>query len=252
MRRLWHNLNLSLLLVCGAIGQDLDNPASLAGLSPMAVAPAGDGCGSGGLTFSWHCETDNVTTGTPAGCVVSGGDGEPTYTGNAKIDTEYYYDGTHSLLISNANRYATFDAPNVIGMSEGKVVFWVMWTNTVALPNDASAFFDATVDSDTRIAVGTRSTGAVRITVYPDGTAITATTGTGQLTQDVWHKVTARWKVGGSPTTFSVQVDSQTEATSSTAIAFTGTLATYRLGETGSSAVKYWMDAVQIGTTSGL
>ena len=75
-----------------AAGNDL--AAIVSGTITNNTPAPGDSC-TGTLIASWHMETDDVTTGTPAGCSTE--DTTPTYQSGAARTTSRFYDGSSAI-----------------------------------------------------------------------------------------------------------------------------------------------------------
>jgi len=81
------------------------------------TATAGDSC-TGTLIHSWHMETDDVTTGTPAGCSTE--DTSPTYQSGAARTTDQFYDGASAIHGDGASSRAEFTTATDL-VSDGKI-----------------------------------------------------------------------------------------------------------------------------------
>lgn len=222
---------LTLQLVLSAVGQIMmpGSDAFLgAALDQSAGAPAGDGCGTDDLVFSWHMENLTVTTGTPAGC--SQGDTTGTLNSTAYLTNYVAQDGTYCLYCPSSADYCSFavTTDDIFNDDAGTFTIYIYvgtWLDGLYI---ATLFGDAS----NRIQIRTDGTdldGSRHVEMLLDfnGAAQVGitTTGTG-LSLNTWHKVTAKWRTGATDPSSSLQIDAQTAATGTTDLASWGTQAT--------------------------
>jgi len=89
-----------------------------AGTTPIGALV--DDC-SGSLMFSWHMESTDIESGSPAGC--SDGDTTGTAAGTPTISTDRYTDGTHSLLTNALDEGYTFTPTGLVDLDDAKITF---------------------------------------------------------------------------------------------------------------------------------
>lgn len=90
---------------------------------------AGDSC-TGTLLFAAHMENDDVTQGTPAGCVVSGGDNTITKTG-VSYSTTQKSDGSYASYSTAENSSMVISSTNMDVSITGTWCGDIYYTQTV-------------------------------------------------------------------------------------------------------------------------
>lgn len=239
--------SLATLLAIPAVGQIMMPGADAfigAAVGQPDAAPAGDGCGTGNLVFSWHMEDLTVTTGTPAGC--SQGDTTGTLNSGAYLTNYVAQDGTYSLRCPSSADYCSFSVSSDDIFNDDAGTFTIY----INVGTWLDGLYIATLLGDTTNRVQIRTDGTdvdgsrhVEMLLDFNGAAQLSitTTGTG-LSLNTWHKVTAKWRTGTTdPTTSSsLQIDTQTAVTGTTPLASWNTQATeLRIGGGVNSGLIY-------------
>lgn len=143
-----------------------------------------------GMLFEWHCETTDVTTGTPAGSSV--GDKTATANGAVSISPLQFQDGANSILVAGASQYYIFDWASgtpIVDPLAGTIDFYVRFT-TIA--DQALIYLE--VDGSNRIVVSVDSGNSYINTLHQaGGTSSNARTNVGAITTGTWYHVKVRW-----------------------------------------------------------
>lgn len=142
------------------------------------------------LLFAWHCETTDVTTGTPAGSSV--GDTTAIAVGTIAISTAQFQDGTHSVLFTNpSGRYEFAWADDIMKPNAGTADFWIYVDSTGNKDVDLLYLF---VDGSNRIRINYDSTnGYIAVQHIAGGTLSNGRTNTSVITTNTWYHCKVRW-----------------------------------------------------------
>lgn len=157
--------------------------------SPVtAAASPCDSC-TGNLLFSWHCENDDVTLGTPCGCSV--GDTTGTAASGAVLSTDQKQDGTYSLSIPTVSDYYgfTWASSDILNPNAGTIDFWFRYAYITA---GTPIYF--WVDVNNRIYVNPDvSNTYLAATHISGGTISSGRTGVSVVTSNTWYHAKIRW-----------------------------------------------------------
>ena len=168
-------------------------------LGSNACTPSSDSC-TGGLTFSWHCETANVTTGGACGgshnvnngC--SAGATTATANGGATLSSTQAEDGTYSVYVGGGNENYSFSVTDgtEISNTAGTFDIFVYVTSFVS----TGGFVDYYASSSDYIDVQmyTNTNNQFRLGYMAAGTgkfAITAISG--GFSTGAWYHISAEW-----------------------------------------------------------
>jgi len=163
------------------------------GMAGVVADPvAGDSC-TDGLISSWHMETDDLTTGTPAGCSTE--DTVPTYQSGAARSTSDFYDGASAINGDGTSARTDFSTSTPL-VAEGKVSFRA---KSGTYSSGATAWV-ALIDTSNRVFISIAGSGAdLRWGVTHTGTGTGDTcfipVASGRV-DDEWVYVEAGWKEG--------------------------------------------------------
>jgi len=207
----------------------------------------GDSC-TGGLLFSWHCESTTVTSGTPQGCSL--GDDLATGYSAAAINSDVVQDGTYSCDFPTSGDYYGFTVSNrdIADERAGTAIFYLYLNTFVA----NTWVFNLQYNEDTdRILVYQEAGTYNRLKLLYEGqnSLITAfTANTSNIPTGQWLKVTAKWSyaaVGGLHLSISYN-DANTGTSSSALNTMTGTPTTLHIGNAKTYSGDFAIDNIKI------
>jgi hypothetical protein len=170
-----------------------------------------DDC-SGDLKFSWHMEALDITSGSPCGCVDSGGDTVATEVNGGDISSTQKSDGTYSSYSPDGSDYHKFDSSGGDNFddAEGKIVIDIYVDTFVAdayiLRIDDGGATDRLLldlrNSSVDIQIRASWTGS-----NPSQASDYATTAAnGYHGEDEWLRITYQWKQSESNADHYLQV----------------------------------------------
>jgi hypothetical protein len=174
--------------------------------------PVVDTC-TGALTFAWHMESIDVTLGSPTGCSV--GDTTATLNATAAISATQKQDGTYSLStpVSGDAGYFSISARNLATEVSGTAILYVY----VTTHSSRTEVLRIHRDTQNTIIASINTSGNLVLSYEGTDVPVTVTT-SNAIGLNAWHKLTVKWRQTGSPTTLSAQIDSGTEATTTSAL----------------------------------
>lgn len=163
---------------------------------------------SSGRSFSWHMEDDTITTGTPCGCVNSGGDASATRT-NATLETTQKSDGSKSLYVAGANYYARFDSSSAnFDPANGTVKFDLFIAST-GYASAGMIWQEGSTDERIWIYMtGSSSAIDFNLSYRADATTLSCEVSSDKNpgSGGAWYEITAAWKTGVSGNDMVIQV----------------------------------------------
>jgi hypothetical protein len=168
-----------------------------------AAAPAGLSCtGGANPIFQWSCENLTVTSGTPAGCVYSGGDASATANSAAVLDTDGTpapKDGSVACSYPTANDRFVFDvsSSDIVKETAGTVIFYFRLAGSVA---GGTGLFKAVVDATNFIKIAVSAANPDEIVLQYEGDSTTSkyvVTTDANIAADTWYQLTAKWSLAG-------------------------------------------------------
>jgi hypothetical protein len=213
---------------------------------------SGDSC-TGGLLFSWHCESTSITTdgGCPAGMTA-------TPVSTPTLSTAQYHDGSHSCYFAPYGRSYTFPitSDDIIYHLTGHIDFWIYF---IAFDPYAPYVFSAYGTNDA-IHIVIATTGQLSLVVSRGGSAKTSNGPSGAylMTTGTWYHVIAHWDdttSHGGDYNQKICYDTTNATTCAGGNDKTGTwandLATLQVGSNniGSAPADYYIDQVKIYNT---
>lgn len=152
----------------------------------VVSAAGGDTC-TGTKLFAAHFENnDDVTQGTPAGCVVSGGDNTLTRT-NTVYSATQYTDGAYSIYANGDNHNAQITPTNMTGL-ETTGTYCVNSYHT--RETGTSRVFSFTDGSTTVLGLITYNAGGNTITTNHSGNTVTSTA---TFSNSSWTRLCFSW-----------------------------------------------------------
>lgn len=157
----------------------------------VPAAPAGDSC-TGGLLFSWHTESTDVTSGSPAGCSV--GDTTGTVNSAGEVSTTQKHDGSNSVYLPTTSDYYTFSVSDedIVKGEVGQATFW-MYPNVA---DTALRLLCVYRDATNYIDIFSHAINVIRVSYTTGGSAVNCTTSV-TTTNNAWNFVKVSWSVAG-------------------------------------------------------
>jgi hypothetical protein len=156
----------------------------------VVTAPTGDSC-TGNLLLSWHGEDAVVTSGSPAGCVIAGGDDTATL-GGGDISAAQYHDGANSFhWAASTNADFTVSSNDIVTQTAGTVDFWIYLPtlSDLRILRAASATQSIFIEI-----VGTEA--KIRCVASGDNSA---TTSGATIAATTWTHIIGKWQTTGTP-----------------------------------------------------
>jgi len=217
--------------------------------SSGVVDDGGAGCDSctGDLTFSWHMEDTDVTSGTPCGC--SAGDTTATLNNSAAISSAQAQDGTNSLYCPSgsstpANAEFSNTSNAIIQPDAGTVTFYVyvtsfvagtrLWTMWTGPTDNIQCYMTGTGDGNIDILLWYRGTGSANVTANSN------------LSLNTWYQVTCKWREGAADPSIYVEANSAS-AQSDTDLSGASDDGTFYVGNNdGSKVGDFYIDNMKV------
>ena len=241
-------------------GEELTDAANIEGVTTtdtvegqVLKAAAGSEC-TGDIAFSWHAETLDLDTGTPASCTITT-DKTPSLSFDPNVSGTQKHDGTNSFYIDDNGHYAIFDNTDngtvIVDDDEGMVEFYVYVTTWA----DSNLFWESQVTNlQDEVYIMARSGGEVRITHEgQDAGATAATTTDANMSLNTWYRIQAQWRTADEDPNLWIQVCDTNDENCSTAATSNTNLTTwlsnpadFRVGNSLGGALYYYIDQVKV------
>lgn len=157
-----------------------------------------DSC-TGGLLFSWHAETTDVTTGGVSGGVNNGcsaGDTTATANNNVELSTTQKSDGAKSIKITAATDHYSFgvSSSDIVSKAAGRFTGWIYMPNKNMRDILRVNFVEDVTNRYINV-ISYPTTSYLYISYT--GSAHTTCQTTEQMPTDEWVFVWASWSVAG-------------------------------------------------------
>ena len=237
-------------LFAGFSVSGITDPASVAGITePASVSGIAsayeeeivcDTCSSNLILASHFENDDNIENGDPCGCSTNA---DKTWTMTSiTYSTTQKSDGSYAAYVNDDTDNGVITA--TINKAAGTIIFdiyvttYAQYTLFLSLRTDPS-------NEDNWIGCGNDSSGVIGCFFEgaPDLIGVSA-----NMTNNAWHTVTFKYRTGVTNPSLSLQVDSESPATSNTDLTpITGTLSIIKINHPyGTNAAAYYIDNVKI------